>query len=71
MLSNQIEAAGPVAQLLEAAVADFAQAVEEHGDLLHLIFKKPLFESTCENIVLLYRFERFTIFQATGFAGGF
>ena len=28
---HQIEAAGPVALLLEAAVADFPQAVEEHG----------------------------------------
>ena len=26
-----VEAAGPVALLLEAAVTDFAQAVEEHG----------------------------------------
>ena len=28
---HQVEAAGPVALLLEAAVADFAQAIEEHG----------------------------------------
>jgi hypothetical protein len=28
---HQVEAAGPVALLLEAAVADFAQAVEQHG----------------------------------------
>ena len=28
---HQIETAGPVALLLETAVADFAQAVEEHG----------------------------------------
>ncbi len=28
---DQVEAAGPVALLLEAAVADFAQAIEEHG----------------------------------------
>ena len=28
---HQVEAAGPVALLLEAAVADFTQAVEEHG----------------------------------------
>ena len=28
---HQVEAAGPVALLLETAVADFAQAVEEHG----------------------------------------
>ena len=28
---HQVEAAGPVALLLEAAVADFPQAVEEHG----------------------------------------
>ena len=29
--SHQVQAAGPVALLLETAVADFAQAVEEHG----------------------------------------
>ncbi len=28
---HQVEAAGPVALLLETAVADFTQAVEEHG----------------------------------------
>jgi len=28
---NQVEATGPVALLLETAVADFAQPVEEHG----------------------------------------
>lgn len=28
---HQIEAAGPIALLLKAAVADFAQPVEEHG----------------------------------------
>lgn len=28
---HQVEATGAVALLLEAAVADFAQAVEEHG----------------------------------------
>jgi hypothetical protein len=28
---HQVEAAGPVALLLETAVADFAQPVEEHG----------------------------------------
>lgn len=28
---HQVEAAGPVALLLEAAVADFAQTVEEYG----------------------------------------
>jgi len=28
---HQVEAAGPVALLLETAIADFTQAVEEHG----------------------------------------
>lgn len=31
---HQVEAAGPVALLLETAVTDFTKAVEEHGALL-------------------------------------
>ncbi len=37
----QIEAASPVALLLETAVADFTQAVEKHGTVAKLAMRQP------------------------------
>lgn len=45
---HQVEAAGPITLLLEAAVADFTQLVEEHGPCFAYVWIMRDMESSSE-----------------------